>query len=221
MARYRVFIERTERYSHQVSVDADSKAEAERKAVGKMMPLTDDLVRKVLPKPATTLKQVSAAGEKFPAYVAKDASGATVGYAVVGTGEGSGPNGKIVLHILFDDLLPDIFLDVHGDIGIVQALEVQVDGDVVIDNLEFVREHRQRRSFRCGWRRIQRDRHNIVLIVNNGVHLQEGYFFCAGGAFKTREDHEQGCDEPQLGKDQPLVLEAGLFSFLDFHGALF
>lgn len=31
MARYRVFIERTERYSHMVVVDADSKAEAERK----------------------------------------------------------------------------------------------------------------------------------------------------------------------------------------------
>jgi hypothetical protein len=31
MERYRVFIERVERYSHQVSVDADSKAEAERK----------------------------------------------------------------------------------------------------------------------------------------------------------------------------------------------
>ena len=81
--------------------DPAAQAEAERKAVGKMMPLTEDLVRKVLPKPAATLKQVAAAGEKFPAYVAKDASGTTVGYAVVGTGEGSGPNGKIVLHVLF------------------------------------------------------------------------------------------------------------------------
>ena len=81
---------------------AAAQAEADRKAVGKMLPLTDDLVRKVLPKPAATLKQVpAAAGEAFPAYVAKDAAGATVGYAVVGTGEGSGPNGKIVLHILF------------------------------------------------------------------------------------------------------------------------
>ena len=81
---------------------AAAQAEADRKAVGKMLPLTDDLVRKVLPKPAATLKQVpDAAGEAFPAYVAKDAAGATVGYAVVGTGEGSGPNGKIVLHILF------------------------------------------------------------------------------------------------------------------------
>lgn len=83
------------------AAEAAAQAEAERRAVGKMMPLTDDLVRKVLPKPAATLKQVSAACEKFPAYVAKDASGATVGYAVVGTGEGFGPNGKIVLHILF------------------------------------------------------------------------------------------------------------------------
>ena len=83
------------------AAQAAAKAEADRKAVGKMRPLTDDLVRKVLPKPAATLKQVTAAGEKFPAYVAKDASGATVGYAVVGTGEGSGPNGRIVLHILF------------------------------------------------------------------------------------------------------------------------
>jgi hypothetical protein len=32
MARYRVFIERVERYSHMVIVDADSKKEAERKA---------------------------------------------------------------------------------------------------------------------------------------------------------------------------------------------
>lgn len=84
-----------------LAAQAAAEAEAGRKAVGKMQPLTDDLVRKVLPKPAATLKQVPAAGEKFPAYVAKDASGATVGYAVVGTGEGSGPNGRIVLHILF------------------------------------------------------------------------------------------------------------------------
>ena len=81
---------------------AAAQAEVDRKAVGKMQPLTEDLVRKVLPKPAATLKQIPAAnGEKFPSYVAKDAAGATVGYAVVGTGEGSGPNGKIVLHILF------------------------------------------------------------------------------------------------------------------------
>ena len=83
------------------AAQAAAQAEADSKAVGKMQPLTDDLVRKVLPKPAATLKQVTAVGEKFPAYVAKDASGATVGYAVVGTGEGSGPNGRIVLHILF------------------------------------------------------------------------------------------------------------------------
>lgn len=31
MAKYMVFIERVERYSHQVLVDADTKAEAERK----------------------------------------------------------------------------------------------------------------------------------------------------------------------------------------------
>ena len=84
------------------AAEAAAQANADRKAVGKMLPLTEDLVRKVLPKPAATLKQVpAAAGEAFPAYVAKDASGATVGYAVVGTGEGSGPNGKIVLHVLF------------------------------------------------------------------------------------------------------------------------
>ncbi len=81
---------------------AAARADAERKAVGKIRPLTEELVRKVLPKPAATLKQVPAtAGGKFPSYVAKDASGATVGYAVVGTGEGSGPNGKIVIHVLF------------------------------------------------------------------------------------------------------------------------
>jgi electron transport complex protein RnfG len=84
------------------AAEASAQAEADRKAVGKMQDLTEDLVRKVLPKPAVALKLVpAAAGEAFPAYVAKDAAGATVGYAVVGTGEGSGPNGKIVLHILF------------------------------------------------------------------------------------------------------------------------
>ena len=83
------------------AAEAAAQANADRKAVGKMLPLTEDLVRKALPKPAATLRQVSAASEKFPAYVAKDASGMTVGYAVVGTGEGSGPNGKIVLHVLF------------------------------------------------------------------------------------------------------------------------
>lgn len=84
------------------AAEAAARAESDRKAVGKLQPLTEDLVRKVLSKPADTLKQVSAGeGSKFPAYVAKDASGATVGYAVVGTGKGSGPNGDIVLHILF------------------------------------------------------------------------------------------------------------------------
>ena len=84
------------------AAEAAARAEADRKAVGKLQPLTDDIVRKVLSKPADTLKQVPGGeGSKFPSYVAKDASGATVGYAVVGTGKGSGPNGDIVLHILF------------------------------------------------------------------------------------------------------------------------
>ena len=84
------------------AAEAAARAEADRKAVGKLQPLTEDLVRKVLPKPAATLKQVPGGeGSKFPSYVAKDASGATVGYAVVGTGKGAGPNGDIVLHILF------------------------------------------------------------------------------------------------------------------------
>jgi electron transport complex protein RnfG len=84
------------------AAEAAARAEADRKAVGKLQPLTEELVRKVLSKPADTLKQVPCGeGSKFPAYVAKDASGATVGYAVVGTGKGSGPNGDIVLHILF------------------------------------------------------------------------------------------------------------------------
>lgn len=84
------------------AAEAALQADAARKAVGKLLPLTEDLVRKVLPKPAATLKQVpAAADESFPAYVAKDAAGTTVGYAVVGTGEGTGPNGKIVLHMLF------------------------------------------------------------------------------------------------------------------------
>ena len=95
---------RIDRVEGKASTDPNAvaaQAEAERKAVGKVQPLTEDLVRKVLPKSVAALKQIPAAGEKFPAYVATDASGATVGYAVVGTGEGSGPNGKIVLHILF------------------------------------------------------------------------------------------------------------------------
>ena len=82
--------------------EAAARAEADRKAVGKLQPLTEDLVGKVLPKPAATLKQVPGGeGSKLPSYIAKDTSGATVGYAVVGTGKGSGPNGDIVLHILF------------------------------------------------------------------------------------------------------------------------
>ncbi len=84
------------------AAEAAARAEADRKAVGKLQPLTDDIVRKVISKSADTLKQVPGGeGSKFPSYVAKDASGATVGYAVVGTGKGSGPNGDIVLHILF------------------------------------------------------------------------------------------------------------------------
>ena len=84
------------------AAEAAARAEADRKAVGKLQPLTDDIVRKVLSKPADTLKQVPGGeGSKFPSYIAKDAYGATVGYAVVGTGKGSGPNGDIVLHILF------------------------------------------------------------------------------------------------------------------------
>ena len=84
------------------AAEAAARAEADRKAVGKLQPLTEDIVRRVLSKPADTLKQVPGGeGSKFPSYIAKDASGATVGYAVVGTGKGAGPNGDIVLHILF------------------------------------------------------------------------------------------------------------------------
>ena len=81
------------------AAEAAARAAADRKAVGTLLPLTEDLVRKVLPKPAAALKPVS--GGTFPSYVAKDAAGATVGYAVVGMGEGVGPHGKIVLHVLF------------------------------------------------------------------------------------------------------------------------
>ena len=83
------------------ATDAAARKEADRKAVGKINPLTEDLVRKVLPKPAASLKKIDAAGDDFPSYVALDAAGKAVGYAVVGTGEGKGPNGKIILHILF------------------------------------------------------------------------------------------------------------------------
>ena len=81
---------------------AAAQAEADSKAVGKVQPLTDEIVRKVLPTPAAALKQIPAAnGDKFPSYVAKNEAGETVGYAVVGTGEGMGPNGKIIIHVLF------------------------------------------------------------------------------------------------------------------------
>ena len=83
------------------AAEAAARKEADRKAVGKINPLTEDLVRKVLPKPAASLKKIDAAGDDFPSYVALDAAGKAVGYAVVGTGEGKGPNGKIILHILF------------------------------------------------------------------------------------------------------------------------
>ena len=83
------------------AAEAAARAEADRKAVGRLIPLTEDLVRKVLPKPAASLNKIAAAGDGFPSYAGVDASGAPVGYAVVGTGEGKGPNGKIVLHILF------------------------------------------------------------------------------------------------------------------------
>ena len=83
------------------AAEAAARKEADRKAVGKINPLTEDLVRKVLPKPAASLTKIDAAGDDFPSYVALDAAGKAVGYAVVGTGEGKGPNGKIILHILF------------------------------------------------------------------------------------------------------------------------
>lgn len=78
-----------------------ARKEADRKAVGRSIPLTDDLVRRVLPKPVASLKKIAATDGGHPSYVALDAAGKTVGYAVVGTGEGKGPNGRIVLHILF------------------------------------------------------------------------------------------------------------------------
>ena len=83
------------------AAEAAARKEADRKAVGTINPLTEDLVRKVLPKPAASLKKIDAAGDDFPSYVALDAAGKAVGYAVVGTGEDKGPNGKIILHILF------------------------------------------------------------------------------------------------------------------------
>ena len=55
--------------------------------------------------PKGTVKAVPAqGGGRFPSFVGVDASGKTTGYAVVGTGSAHGPNGDIVLHVLFGGL---------------------------------------------------------------------------------------------------------------------
>ncbi len=53
----------------------------------------------VLPKGSTTATALTK--DRFPIFEGKDAAGKTTGYALVGTGKAHGPNGDIVLHILF------------------------------------------------------------------------------------------------------------------------
>lgn len=54
---------------------------------------------KVLPK--GTVKTRPLTSDRFPAFVGIDANGKTTGYAVVGTGRGRGPDGEIVVHMLY------------------------------------------------------------------------------------------------------------------------
>ena len=55
---------------------------------------------KVLPR-GTASAVVCAQGPRFPLFEGRDAAGKTTGYAVVGTGMGKGPGGRIVVHYLY------------------------------------------------------------------------------------------------------------------------
>ena len=54
---------------------------------------------KMMPKGTVTATPLSA--DLFPIFEGKDANGKTTGYALVGTGKAHGPNGDIVLHVLY------------------------------------------------------------------------------------------------------------------------
>ena len=53
----------------------------------------------VMPKGTATAATLTK--DRFPIFEGKDASGKVTGYAVVGTGKARGPNGELVLHVLF------------------------------------------------------------------------------------------------------------------------
>lgn len=55
---------------------------------------------KVLPR-GTAAAVVRAQGPRFPLFEGRDAAGKTTGFAVVGTGTGRGPGGRIAVHYLY------------------------------------------------------------------------------------------------------------------------
>ncbi len=55
---------------------------------------------KVLPR-GTTTAVVCGQGPRFPLFAGRDAAGKTTGFAVVGTGTGKGPGGRIAVHYLY------------------------------------------------------------------------------------------------------------------------
>ena len=55
---------------------------------------------KVLPR-GTTTAVVCGQGPRFPLFAGRDAAGKTTGFAVVGTGTGKGPGGRITVHYLY------------------------------------------------------------------------------------------------------------------------
>ena len=60
----------------------------------------DEVLRKVVPA-AVSFTRISAPGDEFPRAVGRNAAGQTVGYAGVGTGRATGPQGELILHVLF------------------------------------------------------------------------------------------------------------------------
>ena len=72
-------------------------------------PTQDETLKKVLPA-ATTFKRLPArSGERFAPVQGFTSNGKSAGYALVGTGRAAGPQGELVIHILFgfrDNRLP-------------------------------------------------------------------------------------------------------------------
>jgi len=63
-------------------------------------PAKPETARLVLPR-GTAAVEALKAETRFPVYAGKDAAGKVTGYAVVGTGRGRGPEGEIVIHVLY------------------------------------------------------------------------------------------------------------------------